>query len=69
MSYNIGLILIHAPVVLPRPEVSVEVCSSAPLEVEALKLAVVLLLASPGKVTVVNLVKSDENYVESDIIQ
>ena len=34
-----------------------EVCSSAPLEVEALKLVVVSLLVSPGKVTVVNSVK------------
>merc|ERR1719458_402896 len=35
------------PVVSPRPKVSVEVCSSAPLAVEASRLVVVSLLASP----------------------
>ena len=38
----------HVPVVLPRPKVSVEVCSSAPLAVEASRLVVVSLLVSPG---------------------
>ena len=44
-----------------------EVCSSAPLEVEASKLEVVSLSASPGKVTVKG--AADEYYVDSDIIQ
>ena len=38
----------HVPVVSPKPKVLVGVCSSAPLEVEASRLVVVSLLASPG---------------------
>ena len=42
-----------------------EVCSSAPLEVEASKLEVVSLSASPGEVTVKG---AADEYVDSDII-
>ena len=40
---------VFSPVALPRPKVSVEVCSSAPSEVEASKLAEASLSASPDQ--------------------